>query len=390
MQEQALLEERAKLIERNKELSCLYEIATIVARSETTFAELLQAIVRVLPSAFHDPERVCARIVVAGQEFQSDGFAASAQVLRADLQLEGGEHGAIEVFALEREQPTVPAADRFLPEERQLLQAIAGQVSLMIGIRLANERRAQLEDQLRHADRLAKVGQLTAGVAHELNEPLAAILGFAQLAAKKIDAPEQAGRYLERIIQSSLHAREIIRKMLLFSSPGVHRTSPVDLNRVLTEGLAFLEPRFAKSAIRVVTDFAPGLPPIEADSAQLTQVLVNLVLNALHAMADGGTLTLRTERGEGVVRLVVADTGTGMDAATLEQIFLPFFTTREVDQGTGLGLSVVHGIVTAHGGTIDVESVPGRGTVCSITLPICKDAEIEATAAAKRRTEHGS
>jgi signal transduction histidine kinase len=374
MQKQALLEERAKLIERNKELSCLYEIATIVARSETTFAELLQAIVRVLPSAFHHPERVCARIVVAGQEFQNDGFAASAQVLRADLQLEGGEHGAIEVFALEREQPPVAAADRFLPEERQLLQAIAGQVSLMIGIRLANERRAQLEDQLRHADRLAKVGQLTAGVAHELNEPLAAILGFAQLAAKKIDAPEQASRYLERIIQSSLHAREIIRKMLLFSSPGVHRTSPVDLNRVLTEGLAILEPRFAKSAIRVVTDFAPGLPPIEADSAQLTQVLVNLVLNALHAMvADGGTLTLRTERGEGAVRLLVADTGTGMDAATLEQIFLPFFTTREVDQGTGLGLSVVHGIVTAHGGTIEVQSVPGRGTVCTVTLPACSD-----------------
>ena len=372
MQEQALLEERAKLIERNKELACVYEIAKIVARSETTFAELLQAIVRVLPSAFHHPERVCARIVVAGQEFQSDGFAASAQVLRADLQLEGGEHGAIEVFALEREPP-VAAADRFLPEERQLLQAIAGQVSLMIGIRLANERRAQLESQLRHADRLAKVGQLTAGVAHELNEPLAAILGFAQLAAKKIDAPEQAGRYLERIIQSSLHAREIIRKMLLFSSPGVHRTSPVDLNRVLTEGLAFLEPRFAKSAIRVVTDFAPDLPPIEADSAQLTQVLVNLVLNALHAMTDGGPLTLRTEAGEGAVRLLVTDTGTGMDAATLEQIFLPFFTTREVDQGTGLGLSVVHGIVTGHGGTIDVQSVPGRGTVCTITLPACRD-----------------
>jgi len=374
MQKQALLEERAKLIERNKELACLYEIATIVARSETTFAELLQAIVRVLPSAFHHPERVCARIVVTGQEFRSAGFAASTQVLRADLQLDGGEHGAIEVFALEREQGTVRGTDRFLPEERQLLEAIAGQVSLMIGSRLANERRAQLESQLRHADRLAKVGQLTAGVAHELNEPLAAILGFAQLAARKIDAPGQAGRYLERIIQSSLHAREIIRKMLLFSSPGVHRTSRVDLNRVLAEGLAILEPRFAKSAIRVVTDFAPGLPPIEADSAQLTQVLVNLVLNALHAMvADGGTLTLRTERGEGAVRLLVADTGTGMDAATLEQIFLPFFTTREVDQGTGLGLSVVHGIVTAHGGTIEVQSVPGRGTVCTVTLPACSD-----------------
>ncbi|MBB5349141.1 hypothetical protein JWG42_10725 [Desulfoprunum benzoelyticum] len=390
MQEQALLEERAKLIERNKELSCLYEIAKIVAHSGTTFAEVLQAIVRVLPSAFHDPERVCARIVVTGQEFQSDGFTASTQVLHADLPLEGDERGAIEVFALDRGRTADPAGDPFLAEERQLLQAIAGQVSLMIGIHLANERRARLESQLRHADRLAKVGQLTAGVAHELNEPLAAILGFAQLAAKKIDAPEQAGRYLERIIQSSLHAREIIRKMLLFSSPGVGRTGPVDLNRVIAEGLAILEPRFARSAIRVVTDLAPGLEPIEADSAQLTQVLVNLALNAVQAMTEGGALSLRTERGEGEVRLVVADAGTGMDAATVEQIFLPFFTTREVDEGTGLGLSVVHGIVTAHGGRIDVQSRPGRGTICTISLPTRRDAEVEAAAAAKGRTEHGS
>ncbi|MFH7326972.1 sensor histidine kinase [Desulfurivibrio sp. C05AmB] len=369
MQAQAFLEERAKLIERNKELSCLYEIAKIVAHSETSFAEVLQAIVAMLPSAFHHPDRVCARIVVDGQVFQSEGFADSPHMLRADLRMQERSRGVIEVFFRWREGAAI--GDPFFPEERKLLQAIAGQVSLMIGNRLANEHRAQLESQLRHADRLAKVGQLTAGVAHELNEPLAAILGFAQLAAKKIESPEQASRYLDRIIHSCLHAREIIRKMMLFSSPGVPRTRRVDLNHLLTEGLSFIEPRFTRTSIRFVTELSPDLPPVEADSAQITQVLVNLVINAIHAMADGGTLTLRTEGGGGEVRMIVADTGIGMDAATLEQIFLPFFTTKDVDHGTGLGLSVVHGIVTGHGGSIDVQSSPGRGTTCTITFPVC-------------------
>ncbi|MDR2549798.1 MAG: hypothetical protein LBD10_06345 [Desulfobulbus sp.] len=368
---QALLEERAKLIERNKELACLFEIAKIVARTEMTFAEVLRAIVALLPSAFQHPDRVCARIAVDDQIFTTDGFTQSRHVIRAALTMEGTPHGAIEVFSLKGAESAHQAGDRFFPEERQLLRAIARQVSLMVETKLANERRAQLESQLRHADRLAKVGQLTAGVAHELNEPLGSILGFAQLALKKIHSPEQAGRYLDRIIQASLHAREIIKKMMLFSSPLPQQRCQTDLNRVLAEGMSFIEPRFAKGPVRFESHFAPDLLPILADSSQLTQVLVNLVVNAIHAMPDGGVLTLRTAAAsDGWVQMIVEDTGIGMDSSTVEQIFLPFFTTKDVDHGTGLGLSVVHGIVAAHDGTIEVRSTVGQGSAFVIAFPV--------------------
>ncbi|MDD2465974.1 MAG: ATP-binding protein [Desulfobulbus sp.] len=369
MQEKALLDERAKLIERNKELSCLYEIAKIVAHTETTVEEVLQAIVDVVPSAFQFPDQVCARIVVDDKVFMTEGFSKYGQMIRDTLQMDPPSHGAIEVFYHRRDEAEQELEDGFFPEERKLLQAIAHQVSQMINIKLANEKRAQLENQLRHSDRLAKVGQLTAGVAHELNEPLVSILGFAQLATKKIDAPVQAARYLDKIIQSTLHAREVIKKMMLFSSPMPYHKSKTDLNHVLTEGMAFIEPRFSKVAIRFNSVLDPELPMILADASQITQVLINLVINAIHAMDSKGTLTLRTAGAGMTVQMIVQDTGTGMDQQTMEQIFLPFFTTKDLDHGTGLGLSVVHGIVSAHDGTINVESRVGQGTTFTITFP---------------------
>jgi len=370
MQEKALLEERAKLIERNKELSCLYEIAKIVAHTETTVAEVLQAIVDVVPSAFQFPNQVCARIVVDNKVFMTEGFSKSSYVIRDTLQMPTPSHGVIEVFYHRQNEVELELADGFFPEERKLLQAIAHQVSLMINIKLSNEKRAQLENQLQHSDRLAKVGQLTAGVAHELNEPLVSILGFAQLATKKIDAPVQVTRYLDKIIQSTLHAREIIKKMMLFSSPMPNQKTKTDLNQVLAEGMAFIEPRFSKASIKFTSVFDPELPPILADASQITQVLINLVINAIHAMDGKGTLTLRTTSADRLVQMVVQDTGIGMDQQTMEQIFLPFFTTKDLDHGTGLGLSVVHGIISAHEGTIDVESTVGQGTIFTITFPV--------------------
>jgi len=365
MHDQELLQERAKLIERNKELTCLYEIAKIAADTGKPFPEVLRAILAVLPPAFQHPDKTGARITVGDLTFATEGFAASPHTIREALIIHGRSQGAIEVVY----RRAIDTGDHFLPEERELLKTIARQSALMIEKKLANDKQLELESQLRHADRLAKIGQLTAGVAHELNEPLASILGFAQLAVKKIDSSEVAAGYLDRIIHACLHARETIRKMMLFSSPMPHHKAEVDLNQLIAEGMSFIEPRFAQSGIRFECAFDPDLPTIIADAAQITQVLVNLVINAIHAMPAGGTLTLKTVAVPDKARMIVQDTGIGMDAQTIDQIFLPFFTTKDVDQGTGLGLSVVHGIVAAHCGTIDVQSQQGQGAAFIITLP---------------------
>jgi len=369
MQEMDLLEEQAKLIERNKELSCLFEIAKIVANTSKTFPDILHSIVALLPAAFHYPESICARIRVDDFIFMTDNFEESVNTIQEILIIEGLPKGAIEVFYTGNKEVVENQGNCFLPEEYKLLNAIARQISLMIEMKLANEKQSKLEKQLLHADRLAKVGQLTAGLAHELNEPLAGILGFAQLAVKKIDKPEQAARYLDRIIQSCLHAREIIKKMMLFSSPVPHRKSLVDLNKTLEAGMSFIEPRFVKSNIKFECSFDPKLPSIMADPSQITQVLVNLAINAIQAMPEGGTLRIKTDTLGGKPRMIVQDTGMGMDSQTIEQIFLPFFSTKDVDQGMGLGLSVVHGIISAHGGTIDVQSQKGMGATFIIAFP---------------------
>jgi signal transduction histidine kinase len=229
---------------------------------------------------------------------------------------------------------------------------------------------ARLENQLRHADRLATLGQLAAGVAHELNEPLSGILGFAQLAQKADGLPEAVRRDLGKIVDASLYSRKIVSKLRLFSQQMPPELTATSLNQIIDDGLTFLKARCAKQNIRIIEDLDSDLPQIIADQGQLHQVMVNLVVNAVQAMPDGGVLTIRTRATEDVVALIVEDTGIGMSEQVMEKIFLPFFTTKSVDQGTGLGLSVVHGIVTAHGGTIQVRSQIGRGSTFEARFPV--------------------
>jgi len=257
----------------------------------------------------------------------------------------------------------------FLAEERSLIDSVAREVGHLIERARAEEEKNLLQEQLRHADRLATLGQLAAGVAHELNEPLGNILGFAQLARKTPNLPAQALKDLASIETASLHAREIIKKLMMFARQLPPKRMRVNLNRILEEGLYLFETRCAKAGIRLVHDLEEALPPIVADPNQMNQVLVNLMVNALYAMPSGGALTVRTRSlGEDVL-LAVEDTGCGMSEDVRRQIFLPFFTTKDVDEGTGLGLAVVHGIITAHGGRIQVESTEGEGARFFIRLP---------------------
>jgi PAS domain S-box-containing protein len=240
----------------------------------------------------------------------------------------------------------------------------------------SQKRQVELQHQLHHADRLATVGQLAAGIAHELNDPLGNILGYAQLASKQPDLPEQVYMDLDNIVRFALHAREIVKKVMLFSRRMPPQRTEVDLNKIVEDGLYFTEPLCSREGAKIECDLAADLPRIVADPSQLRQVIVNLLVNASQAMPDGGQIRVKTGiAGDDNTLLTVEDTGMGMDAETLAQCFNPFFTTKDVNQGTGLGLSVVHGIVKSHGGSIEAFSEPGKGARFDVRFPLADPIE---------------
>lgn len=356
------------LRERVKELTCLYGIAQVAQWPDSSLGQTLQGIVELLPPAWQYPRLACARIILDGRTCQTPDFREGPHRQEAAILVCGVRRGAVEVVYT-GEQPEFIEGP-FLKEERSLIDTVAREVSLIVERREAEEHKTRLQSQLRHADRLATIGQLAAGVAHELNEPLANILGFAQLARKHPGLPERAAGDLEKIVGTALHAREIIHKLLVFARQGALEKTRMNLNHLVEGGLYFLESRCVKAGIELIRALAPDLPDIIADSSQLNQVLVNLVVNAVQAMPGGGRLTIETRAGQDCVSLVVQDTGAGMTEEVKSKIFTPFFTTKDVNEGTGLGLAVVHGIVAAHGGSIRVDSAPSQGARFEIQLPL--------------------
>lgn len=358
----------ASLRERIKELTCLYSLAQLVERPGIQLEGILRGTVELLPAAWQYPEIAAARIVFDGRSYATARFDHCVQKQSVDLAVKDQHRGGIEV-GYTQERPELDEGP-FLKEERSLIDTVARQIALLVERREAAEDRGRLQDQLRHADRLATIGQLSAGVAHELNEPLSNILAFAQLAGKEPGVPRQVSEDLGKIVRTSLHAREIIKKLMLFARQMPPRKTRVNLNAVIEEGLYFLESRCSKEGVAVQRRLAADLPEIVADPSQLNQVLVNLVVNALQAMPKGGTLTIATHAAGSHVVLTVEDTGVGMAEEILGRIFTPFFTTKSIHEGTGLGLPVVHGIVVSHGGMISVHSTLGQGSQFEIRLPL--------------------
>jgi signal transduction histidine kinase len=358
---------QAELQERVKELTCLYNIAQIAEGVEKTVEEIIQGIAELLPPAWQFPEICTAMIILDGNVYKTSNLTKGAKKQVAEIIVRDEPRGTVEVMYTS-DKPELDEGP-FLREERHLINAIARQISLIVERKEVEEERLKLEEQLRHADRLATIGQLAAGVAHELNEPLGNILGFAQLLKKNEAFSEQMDQDTQKIVNASLHARDIIKKLMIFARQMPPQISKINLNKVVEEGLYFFEDRCEKAGINLVRIISPDIPEIIGDAAQLKQVLVNLVVNSLQAMPNGGKLTIRTNSNVQHVLLVVEDTGTGIGEDIIEKIFLPFFTTKDVNEGTGLGLAVVHGIITAHQGIIKVESAENQGTRFEIHLP---------------------
>jgi signal transduction histidine kinase/DNA-binding response OmpR family regulator len=245
------------------------------------------------------------------------------------------------------------------------------------------ERRV-LERHLQQSQKMEAIGALASGIAHDFNNILAALIGYAELALLATEPDSRCGRSLEMVLTAGQRARELVEQILAFSRQSDEERKPVRIDTVLTEVLKFMRASLP-ATIEIKKEIDPDVENIMADPVQIHQVLMNLCTNALHAMREkGGVLevalasaNLAAEQGELLaelkpgthVRLRVKDTGHGMDEATLAKIFDPYFTTKEKGVGTGLGLSVVHGIVKKHGGAIRVQSEPGSGTVFDLYFP---------------------
>jgi two-component system, NtrC family, sensor kinase len=238
--------------------------------------------------------------------------------------------------------------------------------------------RVELEGQLSQADKLSSIGLLAAGVAHEVNTPLAVISSYTQMLAKQLQGDPQKSGLLDKITRQTFRASEIVNNLLNFSRTSGTEFADVDVNKIITDTLTLLEHQFKTAKVRVSSDLMSTISPIQGNAGRLQQVFLNLFLNAKDAMPNGGTLRVATSNGE-MVSIRVSDTGSGIAPEHIQRIYDPFFTTKNApregqSRGTGLGLSVTYGIIQEHAGKIRVESTPGAGTTFALDFPLSRKA----------------
>jgi signal transduction histidine kinase len=228
-----------------------------------------------------------------------------------------------------------------------------------------------MEKQLQRADKLASLGQISAGIAHEINNPLGVILGYSQLIKRSQPKEGQEYQDLQTIERQARNCKRIVEDLLKFARAAESKKASIDVNHCLREVVALLGHQFELDKIHVETRYDSDLPVIEGDGEKMKQVFMNLLMNARQAISGEGFITVSTHlvHEDGLIRIAIADDGCGIPQEMTERIFDPFFTTKPVGEGTGLGLSVSYGIIQDHGGWIEVSSREGHGSTFTIVLP---------------------
>jgi len=229
--------------------------------------------------------------------------------------------------------------------------------------------RERTEEQMVQTEKLTSLGLLAAGVAHEVNTPLAVISNYIQMLARQLPGDDPRHSLIDKIVKQTFRASEIVNHLLNFSRTGAAELGEVDVNRVVEDTLSLVAHPLRSAHVEVVKHLGERLPAVRGSANRLQQVFLNLFLNARDAMPTGGVLEVRTAAENGSVAIEVTDTGQGIPRDHIHRIFDPFFTTKQLGSGTGLGLSVSYGIIKEHAGKIDVRSAPGKGTSFHVELP---------------------
>jgi PAS domain S-box-containing protein len=259
--------------------------------------------------------------------------------------------------------------ERFLELYTYPIKEKNGEVGRVIEISRDITERKRLEMQLVQASKMAALGELAGGLAHQLNNPLVGVQNFVQLLLSRMDPDDPNRNLAETVERAGKECSKIIRNLLRFSRESHHDFTEIDPARIIEDVLSLLEKQLTLSGVRIETDLSEELPVILGNETQLAQVFMNIIHNGAQAIDDSGTITIRLRAGSDGknVFVEIVDTGRGIPRNCLDRIFEPFFTTKE--DGTGLGLSVAYGIVKNHGGSIHVESEEGKGSTFIVTLP---------------------
>jgi len=372
----------ASLISITHEIRRRQGIEAGTRRAEERFRSLFQL----------SPDGVCVTLLDSSRLIEmNDSFVAMSGHPRAEMMgrttlelgLWGRRDDRDQVFSIVRREgvcrnfPTVlqrKDGGRVEVEFSGRVIEVEGRPCLLSIIRDVEEQR-RLERQLTHAQKMEAIGRLAGGVAHDFNNIMTAVMGYAQIASEALPTDSAARGDLQEILRASGRASELTRQLLAFARRQVTQPRPVDLNDLIRETRKLLE-RLLGEDIMLRTEPAPDLPLVLVDPGQIEQVLVNLSVNARDAMPTGGLLTIATRTRDGQVFLDVTDTGVGIPAEAQAYIFEPFFTTKEHGKGTGLGLATCYGIVRQAGGHIEVESEPDRGSRFRIILPALPEGTI--------------
>ncbi|MEX1190798.1 MAG: ATP-binding protein [Brumimicrobium sp.] len=348
-----------RLEERVKELTCLYELSKVVQQLELGLDKQIEKIIEIIPKGWQFPERLKVNITYHNSNF---GLELNQVGLKESIHINQREIGEIKVGY----SNLTDEKNSFLKEEQQLLSQIAIELGNLIARNEQIEKEKLLNEQMQREDRLHILAELTAGVAHELNTPLGNILGYAEILKKSIEDKNKRND-AQKIITSALSAREIVKKLMYFSCEMPSNFKPIDINTVVKDTCDLLSLQLKQSNKHVEQNIELKPLIVNGDSMQLSQVFINLILNAKDAIAANEMIFISTKDLNEFAQVIIKDKGHGISESDLEDIFKPFFTTKQ--HGTGLGLSVAHGIIQSHKGKIEVKSEKNKGTEFIITLP---------------------
>ena len=352
----------AALKERIKELTCLYEVSSIISNvAVEQMQQSLDAIAYSLIKGFQFPEQTEIHIETSICSARTGAIDQSIN-LTAQIQVFNKPEGTI-IASLKDDKSS------FLKEEKQLLDNVALKIGNLIERIEIQQNETSLKRQMERADRLGILGEITAGIAHELNTPLANILGFAELLQDEFSHNKSATEDLDKIIKNAIFSREVVKKLLFFSCEMPQEMQEVNLVSSIKNSLSLLDASFKKANVKYLVKIQDEELLIKADKIQLTQIIFNLIINAIYFTPANGLVTIAATASKKHIILKVTDEGTGLSEDAIEKVFQPFFTTKPTGDGTGLGLSVVHGIVTSHKGTITVENNKNKGATFTVSLP---------------------